>query len=211
MRNNFTPVMVIDAETVAKHPRALDIVEHLSDRRHDPGWSRERACFGCIHWKTKDGLGNLPFRPGRGSAAVEGCSGCWYSMLDYAQTVTPDVDTSEKLRVGWLSILERPRKARRPPTRMLRYDTVDHQQGYTGKRQARSAPAFMPPNRVGEVSVCGCGGKATVERYWSLGKDKDEPQRFVAISCMAGCPRVTKPEGEWAVTPAPAKSEEKKR
>lgn len=206
----------IDYETVGRS--AVDpwpAIDELVARVSDPRWSRARACFGCMNWKTADGLTNLPFRPGAGSRAVESCSSCHYAKLDQ---VVLDPEMAEDtllamaaLREGWhavkasLSGKKRKPKANRPRTLTLE---TTMQEGYKGKRHERPMdrqPAFThKPNNPNERIDCPwCEAKngAQVERYTRI-KPKEPDVRFVAITCLVGtCGRhIAQPEVEdWPV------------
>jgi hypothetical protein len=178
----------IDVETVSRQPNALDIVVHLSDCIRNRRWNLSRACHSCENWDPKHGLSNLPHRPGRGTAAVEGCSGCWYSMLDPVASTEPDVDTAVKLRLAWIETLCTKKPRRRPLTRLLRLESVADQQGFAGKRSERpeSSSSFFRKHRPPTQPCPKCQSLAPVEYWWRVGRAGSENVQMVTIRCKCG-------------------------
>lgn len=218
---------VWDYERLADHPKALEILENWAELiARKPNWSRERACWGCEHWQSKDGLSNLPFRPGAGPTAVETCTHCHYAMLDEVdnpgipgmnkEQILATLEAMQTLRTTWQTTLMPKRKGRQSKryVRAVRYDTVEEeQQGYAGLRTQREpgTSAFRPRVRdTREVADCGnCGKVVTLQRYWSTGPgpatqsarqmiegQEGAPLRFIAYYCLSCGHKHKAPEGE---------------
>lgn len=204
----------VDHETVGRMKGDFwEVATDLIRLANDPRWSRERACWGCNNWKAVDGLAHLPFRPGAGSAAVESCTNCHYAKLD-AVGIDPDMaeqtlDAMNALRDIWRGVQGIKKTKAKRYTRVLAYDSVASQQGYTGKRSERppEVSSFRsPPNDPTERIDCPwCHEKngARVERYTRIkphkpGEEKQPDVRFIAIHCLlTPCgKRIVQPEAE---------------
>lgn len=190
MKESFRPLYLIDSETIARHPRALDIVEHLSDCRNDPKWHRTRACWSCENWVPKHGFGRLPFRPGVGVGSVTSCSGCWYSMMDVDPDREHDVSMAIKLRLAWLSIVDG--KAAKRGGRARTRGSSGTSAGFSGRRrdraglndQARSSFRDRALEQA-RVPCPTCLALSDCEYWWMLGKNGEVPTRWRSIRCSA--------------------------
>jgi len=209
---------VMDYETVGRMEDPIETVIFLTDLAAKPEWSREPACWSCENWKQTDGLGKLPHRRGNGTQCVESCSGCVLSHLDQVRfsptTATKTLAAMEGLRNGW-KLLEslmagKVKKSKdKPFRRVLRWDSVAKEEGYTGKRSDRfdarfSASSFQqkandPHERI-DCPWCHEKNGARVERYTQI--KKDESIRFIAIHCLLT------PCGRRIVRPEPAVPED---
>lgn len=200
----ITQRYTIDYETVGRVQDPWPVVDELISRVTDPRWSRARACWGCNNWTAVDGLAHLPFRPGAGSSAIQSCTSCHYAKLDEV-SINPDVatdtlDAMKALRESWRAALS-PRRPKMNRPRTLTLGSVQHQQGFTGKRSDRmkgthdTVSSFRhKPNDINERIDCPwCGAKdgARVERYTRIqparpgaGEERKTDQRFVAIHCL---------------------------
>ena len=91
-RRDDGPEYELDVESLVKaYNDPLFAIEVLADAMARDGWDRDSLCKRCELWKTQDGEGSRPWRPGAVAPAgsAGGCDGCVFSHLDETKAAKP--------------------------------------------------------------------------------------------------------------------------